>query len=209
MEMIRPTETGEYEAVKRSVAALMLGGIVAFPTETFYGLGVRYDHIPALERLYALKGRPHDKAMPLIIGDRRLLSLLTPSVPPSAARLMDRFWPGPLTLILPAKKTLSQHLTAGTGTVAVRIPGRSFALALVSSLNVPITATSANISSQPPADTAGAVSGYFGDSLDLIIDCGRTPGELPSTIVDATGSGPVILRQGKVSEDEIIKAIKA
>jgi L-threonylcarbamoyladenylate synthase len=187
----------------------MLGGIVAFPTETFYGLGARYDRLSALERLYALKGRPHDKAMPLIIGDRRLLSLITTSVPTAAERLMDRFWPGPLTLILPAQKTLSVHITAGTGTVAVRIPGKSFALTLVSSLDFPITATSANISSQPPADTAEGVSGYFGNSLDLIIDCGKTSGTLPSTIVDATGSRPVIVRQGVLSEDEITRAVRA
>jgi L-threonylcarbamoyladenylate synthase len=208
MEILRPAETGEYEAVKRSASALMLGGIVAFPTETFYGLGARYDHLSALERLYALKGRPHDKAMPLIIGDRRLLSLITTSVPTAAERLMDRFWPGPLTLILPAQKNLSVHITAGTGTVAVRIPGKSFALTLVSSLDFPITATSANISSRPPADAAEGVSGYFGNSLDLIIDCGKTPGTLPSTIVDATGSRPVIVRQGVVSEDEITRAVQ-
>ena len=209
MEILRPAETGEYEAVKRSASALMLGGIVAFPTETFYGLGVRYDHLSALERLYELKGRPHDKAMPLIIGDRSLLSLMTTSIPPAAERLMDRFWPGPLTLILPARDTLSRHITADTGAVAVRIPGRSFALRLARTLDFPVTATSANISSQPPADSAEAVSGYFGDSIDIIIDCGKTPGTLPSTIVDATGNRPVIVRNGMLSEEDIIQALQA
>ena len=147
--------------------------------------------------------------MPLIIGHRRLLPLIAAAVPPAAERLMDLFWPGPLTLILPAKDTLSLHITAGTGAVAVRIPGLSFALSLARTLDFPITATSANISSQPPADSAEAVSDYFGDSIDMIIDCGKTPGTLPSTIVDATGKRPVIVRRGMLPEKEIIRALQA
>ena len=209
MEIFRTLRTGHDEAVKRSFDALMGGCIIAFPTETFYGLGVKYDHPAALERLSALKKRPRDKAMPLIIGHRKLLPLIAAAVPPAAERLMDLFWPGPLTLILPAKDTLSLHITAGTGAVAVRIPGRSFALSLARTLDFPITATSANVSSQPPADSAEAVSDYFGVSIDIIIDCGKTPGTLPSTIVDATGERPVIVRRGMLPEKEIIRALQA
>jgi L-threonylcarbamoyladenylate synthase len=209
MEIFRTLKTDADEAVKRSADALMRGCIIAYPTETFYGLGVKYDHAAALERLSVLKKRPQDKAMPLIIGDRKLLPLIATAVSPAAERLMDLFWPGPLTLILPARDTLSRHITADTGAVAVRIPGRSFALRLARTLDFPVTATSANISSQPPADSAEAVSGYFGDSIDIIIDCGKTPGTLPSTIVDATGNRPVIVRNGMLSEEDIIQALQA
>jgi L-threonylcarbamoyladenylate synthase len=209
MEIFRTFKTGHDEAVKRSFDALMGGCIIAFPTETFYGLGVKYDHPAALERLSELKKRPRDKAMPLIIGHRRLLPIIAAAVSPAAERLMDLFWPGPLTLILPAKDTLSFHITAGTGAVAVRVPGRSFALSLARTLDFPITATSANVSSQPPANSAEAVSDYFGDSIDIIIDCGKTPGTLPSTIVDATGERPVIVRRGMLPEKEIIRALQA
>jgi L-threonylcarbamoyladenylate synthase len=208
MEIMRSTEADPDHILKRSSDALMRGDIIAFPTETFYGLGVKYDHPAAIERLYALKKRPQDKAMPLIIGHKRLLSLIAAFIPPAAERLMDHFWPGPLTLILPAKKDLSRYITAGTGTVAVRVPGRSFALTLASALAFPITATSANVSSHPPADSAEAVVSYFGQGIDIIIDCGKTPGTLPSTIVDATGRRPVIVRQGMLPEEEIILALQ-
>ena len=208
MEIIRPLEHGIAEVVKRCSAALLRGDIIAFPTETFYGLGVKYDSHASLERLYTIKNRPLDKAMPLIIGQRKLLSLIAESVPPAAERLMDRFWPGPLTLVLPAKAGLSQYLTAGTGSVAVRIPGSSFAQTLALSLEFPITATSANISTYPPADTPKAVARYFNDHIDAIIDCGRTPGTFPSTIVNTTGKEPVIVRRGVIPEDEIFRALQ-
>jgi L-threonylcarbamoyladenylate synthase len=208
MEILRPRERGTEAAVIRCYAALLRGDIIAFPTETYYGLGVKYDSPAALELLYTIKNRPWDKAMPVIIGQRNLLSLIAAAVPPAAERLMDRFWPGPLTLILPAKDTLSHYITAGTGTVAVRIPGRSFALTLAEALEFPITATSANISTHPPADCAEAVSRYFGDRLDVIIDCGKTPGAFPSTIVDATGKKPVIVRHGVLPDEEIFRALQ-
>jgi len=209
MKVLRPLETGIEEAVTQCAGALLHGDIIAFPTETFYGLGVKYDDVASLGRLYALKKRPMDKAMPLIVGRKEQLSLIASAVSPAAELLMQMFWPGPLTLILPAKETVSPYITAGTGTVAVRIPGRSFALALARALEFPITATSANISSRPPADCAEAVSGYFGDRIDIIIDCGKAPGSLPSTIIDATGSRPFIVRQGILAEEEITRALQA
>lgn len=197
------------KTLKRLSSALTQGDIIAFPTETFYALGARYDHGAAIERLYALKNRPRDKAMPLLIGHKRLLNLIAAEVPPVAEHLMDRFWPGPLTLVLRAKETLLPHITAGTNKVAVRVPGSSFALTLAAALDIPITATSANVSSRPPADSAETVLDYFGDNIDILIDCGRSPGILASTIVDVTGSVPVILRHGTISEKEIIRAGRA
>jgi len=209
VELINLSKSDIAHTLKRLSSALTQGRIVAFPTETFYALGVRYDHLAAVERLYDLKKRPPDKAMPLIIGHERLLSLIAAEVPPAARHLMDRFWPGPLTLVLRAKETLSPQITAGTGAVAVRIPGSSFALTLAAALDFPITATSANVSSLPPADSAEAVAAYFGDTIDFLIDGGTTSGMLPSTIVDVTGNCPIIVRQGMVAGEDIMRALQA
>ncbi len=209
VELINLRKADIEQTLKRLSSALRGGKIVAFPTETFYALGVKYDQPAAVKRLFALKDRPSDKALPLIIGNTRLLSLIAAEVPPMAKRLMDQFWPGPLTLVLRAKETLSPLITAGSGTVAVRIPGSSFALTLAMTLGFPITATSANISSLPPADSAKAVSAYFGDTIDFLIDGGTSPGMRPSTIVDATKNRPVILRQGPISAAEIVRAAQA
>lgn len=208
MVTLRPFECGITKALEQCIEALLQGGIVAFPTETFYGLGVTYDRHASLERLYAIKQRPLEKAMPLIIGKRDLLNLIAEDIPPAAERLMDRFWPGPLTLILPAKASLSHYITAGTGTVAVRIPGSSFAQDLAAAVEFPITATSANISTQPPADSADDVCRYFDARVDIIVDGGRTPGMAPSTLVDAAGESPVIVRSGIIPEEEIFRALQ-
>ncbi len=208
MELIEVRKTGLKQAVQRSAEMLEAGGIVAFPTETLYGLGARYDRPGTLERLYAVKQRPLEKAMPLIIGHKSLLACLTETIPAAAELLMRRFWPGPLTLLLPARTGLSSYLTAGSGKIAVRIPGPSFALSLVQALAFPITATSANLSASPPASSAAEVSAYFADRIDLIIDAGRTGALLPSTIVDATGPVPVIMRHGALDAQVVMAAVQ-
>lgn len=208
MEILRPSESGVDKAVRRLRQLLDNAEIIAYPTETFYGLGVRYNQGEALERLYHIKQRPVDKAMPLIIGRAGLLPLLTPVIPEAAQRLMKRFWPGPLTLIFEAWGRLSSYITAGTGKVAVRIPGPSFALDLAIYLDYPITATSANMTGMPPADTADAVIAYFGSSIHVLVDAGKTPGNTPSTIVDVTGTEIRIVRQGMISSEAIISAVQ-
>ncbi len=183
-----------------AVDILKNGGIVAYPTETFYGLGAKFDLEDSLKNLYDIKQRPEEKAMPLIIGDKGLLPIVAASVNSIAVLLMNRFWPGPLTLIFPARENLSEYITAGTHKVAVRIPGESFALHLAKTANFPITATSANPSSMTPAQDAETVISYFGDKIDLIIDGGLTAGGLPSTIVDVTGDKIKILREGVIKK---------
>ncbi len=201
--LIKITKNNLSETLEKAVEILKKGGIVAFPTETFYGLGVKFDMDDSLIRLYELKKRPVKKPMPLIIGSRELLPSLVVSTNNSATALMDKFWPGPLTIILDAKNGVSRYLTVGTGMVAIRIPGESFALHLAKEAGFPITGTSANISGMPPADNAEAVIKYFGDRVDLIIDGGKTPGGLPSTIVDATEREIKLLRKGAVSYSDI------
>ncbi|NTU43069.1 MAG: threonylcarbamoyl-AMP synthase [Nitrospirales bacterium] len=196
--LIRLTEENLWETLKKATAILEAGGVIAYPTETFYGLGAGYDNPDALQRIYEIKERPQEKAMPLIIGDREALSLLTAEISASACRLMEKFWPGPLTLLLKAREGLQEKVIS-EGKVAVRMPGESFGLWLARAAGFPITATSANPSGMPPAATGRMVSEYFGDRLDLIIDSGKTAGGLPSTIVDATGDELIVLRKGAVN----------
>jgi L-threonylcarbamoyladenylate synthase len=195
------------EALRAASGVISRGGIAAVPTETFYGLCARYDDPAALERLYAIKSRPKNRAIPLVIGDADMLGLVAAAVPGPAHRLITRFWPGPLTLLLDAREDLPQLITAGTGKVAVRVPGTSFALDLARSIGIPLTATSANISGLPPAESAEEVIRHFGDTLDIVIDGGKTPGGLPSTIVEVTGERVRIVRQGKISEGEVLEAV--
>lgn len=207
MIVIKTSEAGIRKAIAEASSIIEKGGIVAFPTETFYGLGVKYNNIHALKRLYEIKQRPGERALPLIIGDKKNLGLIALSVSDIAEKIMDRFWPGPLTLLIAARKDLLEFITAGTGKVAVRIPGKSFALDLAMSLGFPITATSANISGMPPADNPDDIARYFGNSLDLLIDNGNAPGGKPSTIVDVTGEEIRVLRTGVISSEEISDCI--
>lgn len=197
------SETNIELVLGKAVEALEKGSILAYPTETFYGLGVKFDIEDSLKKLYEVKQRPKDKAMPLIIGNKGLLPLIAESVNPKALLLMERFWPGPLTLILPAKGSISSFITAGTGRVAVRVPGESFAFYLAKRANFPITATSANPSGMPPAKDAEIVMNYFGDKIDLLVDGGSTSDSLPSTIVDVTGEEIKILREGAIGRESI------
>jgi len=201
MLIIKIHETNIEQVLYRTVDILKNGGIVVYPTETFYGLGVKFDMEDSLKKLCNIKQRPEEKAMPLIIGNKGLLSVIAASINDMALLLMDRFWPGPLTLIFLAKENLSEYITAGTHTIAVRIPGESFALQLAKTANFPITATSANPSGLPPAQDAESVIKYFGDKVDLIIDGGHTSGGLASTIVDVTGNKIKILREGVIKKE--------
>jgi L-threonylcarbamoyladenylate synthase len=194
------------EAISAVSEIVSKGGVAAFPTETFYGLGVKYNDIGALEKLYELKGRPKKRAMPVIIGDRKMLALICSPLNRIEEQVAERFWPGPLTLLVAVREDLPELITAGTGKVAVRIPGKSFALELARSLDFPITATSANISGKPPAESAGEVVRYFGNRLDIIIDGGKTLGGKPSTIIDATGGKIEIVRHGAIPQKEIFEA---
>ena len=208
MIIIRPAETGVSNAIEKASETIEKGGIIAYPTETFYGLGVKFDNSAALKKLYEIKRRSQDKALPLIIGEKSVLDRIASSVTGSAEKLANKFWPGPLTLLLPAKQDTSEFITAKTGKVAVRIPGKSFALDLVQSLGFPITATSANISGRPPADNPDDVARFFGEVLDLLVDCGTTPGEKPSTIVDASEEQIRVVREGAITAEEVFAALE-
>lgn len=176
-------------------------GLVALPTETFYGLGVDPFNERAVDRLYQVKRREDDKPVLVLIGDRAQLPLLTTEISPIATLLMETFWPGALTILFQAHPSLPRNLTAGTGLVGIRL---SSCVPLTQLLKVvgPVTGTSANRSGGVPARTAELVQRDFGSDVDLIIDAGETPGDPPSTVVDSRE--PVrLVREGAVSRQMI------
>jgi L-threonylcarbamoyladenylate synthase len=184
--------------IARGVAVLSRGGTVAFPTETFYGLGADARRDDAVARVFAAKGRPEDKPLLVLVDSEASALALAAEVPEPARALMARHWPGPLTLVFRARPELPARLTAGTGTVGVRVPGHPVALALVRAAGCPVTAPSANPSGGPPPRTADEVQAGLDGKIDLILDGGATAGGQPSTVADCTAWPPRILRQGAV-----------
>jgi L-threonylcarbamoyladenylate synthase len=209
MKRIRLNKEGYRAALIEASEIIAAGGIVCFPTETFYGLGVRFDNHLALRRLYEIKQRPREKAMPLIIGDMSSLAIVTDHIDDTIRKIASNLWPGPLTLLIPAKRELSEFITAGTGKVAVRVPGPSFAYDLAKLLQFPVTATSANISGMPAADNPDDVVRYFGDLPDLLVDGGKTGGNRPSTIIRIEEGKVMVVRQGAVSEEDILSVLES
>jgi len=189
--------------VAMGIAILRQGGLVAFPTDTVYGLGVGVNIPQAVERVYQVKGRPVNMALPLLLADISQINEVAESVPSIAWLLAKKFLPGALTMVLPRSKSVPDTITAGSETVAIRIPDHPVPVALVRGLGMPIVGTSANLSGKPSALTAGDVYSQFGDKVDLVIDGGRCPGGRESTIIDVTGKVPVILREGAISEREL------
>ncbi len=189
--------------IEKGLAILREGGIVAFPTDTVYGLGAGAGFPQAIERIYAVKERARNMALPLLLADASQMTGLVESVPPLARALMRRFWPGALTLVLLKSSTVADIITAGGATVAVRIPAHPVPVALARGLGMPIVGTSANLSGHPSPLTAEEVYSQLDDKVDLIIDGGRCPGGKESTVVDVSGEIPVIRREGAVSRAEL------
>ncbi len=195
-----PPQASEEQShiLRQALKVLNRGGIVAYPTETFYALGVRYDNDPALERLSKIKERAGNKPFPLIVGDTSKLDTIVCQVDEIEKGLINRYWPGPLTILFSSKAHLSDAITGIGKTVAVRIPGESFALSLAREAGFPITATSANPSGMPPPTDPETVLRYFSADIDTLIDGGLTPGGLPSTIVAVVKGEIVVKRKGRI-----------
>lgn len=191
------------QQIERGIAILKQGGLVAFPTDTVYGLGAGAYLPQAVERVYQVKERPRHMPLPLLLADVSQITEVADPVPPVAWRLIHRFLPGALTLVLPKSNSVPAILTAGGSTIALRIPAHPIALALIGGSGTPLVGTSANLSGQPSPLTADEVYAQLGDRIDLIIDGGRCPGGKESTIVDVTTEPPVILREGAISKGEI------
>jgi L-threonylcarbamoyladenylate synthase len=194
MAPIDPALAGEIE---RLGAVLRGGGVVAYPTETFYGLGALARDLAALDRLARAKGRPEGKPLPLVAADAPMVEEVA-ELSGLARRLAERFWPGPLTLVLPARQGLPAAVTGGTGTVGIRIPGCEVARALCRAAGGAIVSTSANPSGGPPPMEPGALDGELAARLDGVLDAGPSPGGLPSTVVAVAGDRLTLLRDGAI-----------
>ena len=194
--------------IRRAVVVLQAGGVVAFPTETFYGLAADAMNGDAIERIFAIKGRAFSNPIALIAGDKSGIGALVAEIPAAAQRLMQAFWPGPLTLLFSASFRISPRLTAGTGKIGIRVSSHPIAAGLARRLDGPITATSANLSGAPECSTAAEVLANLGDCVDLVIDGGATPGGQGSTLFDITSDPPACLREGAISRLIIQEALK-
>jgi len=194
-------------AIARAAQILARGGVITYPTETFYGLGADAMSADAVARVFALKGRAADNPVPLVLPGPAALDRVARAIPPAARALAARFWPGPLTLVLQAVHDLPEAITGGTGKVGVRVSIHPEAAALAAAFGGPITATSANRSGAPPARSIEALDASIAGGTDLLLDGGETPGGPPSTVLDVTCDPPRVLRAGRVSESEIRAAL--
>jgi L-threonylcarbamoyladenylate synthase len=193
--------------IEKGVRILKEGGVIAFPTDTVYGLGADASNSGAVERIYEIKNRPNNQPLPLLIADTSQLTAMAGEIPGIAWFLAERFWPGGLTLVLPKADSLPAYLALGRS-IALRVPNHTVCLSLIQHLGNPIIGTSANISGQPPALTADEVQQQLGEKIDFIINGGKCPGGKESTIVDVNSQELVILRRGLIPAHEIDKAYK-
>jgi len=182
-------------------------GLIALPTESFYGLAVDPFNEQALVKLWQVKGRSKGKPVLVLIGEGAQLNPFVRNIPPAATVLMNAFWPGPLTIVFPAALGLSDAVTAGTRSVGIRFSAWQPLCELLQRVG-PVTGTSANREGMPPPTTAEEVRHYFGDALNLIVDAGPTPGGLPSTVIDV--QGPIrIIRDGAIDREDIVAQLAA
>lgn len=197
----------EEKIIARAADILAGGGIIAYPTETFYGLGADATNEKAIEKIFAAKGRNFKNPISLIIGKPDDIHPLVKDIPVSAKKLMDAFWPGALTIVFQASDKISPLLTAGSGKIGLRVSSHPLALKIVQKLKKPLTATSANQSGAPECSDASDVIVQIGDKIDAIVNGGQTEGGKASTLIDITCDPPVILREGVISRKTIEKCI--
>jgi len=190
------------DSIRRALEILQAGGLVAFPTDTVYGVGALAFDGQAVESIYSAKDRPIEKAIPILIGDAEDITRVSSDVPPMAKKLAERFWPGPLTIVIPKNIKLPEAVSA-TNTVGVRVPDHIVARSVLRATG-PMAVTSANLSGQPSPSTAEEVFAQLNSRIALILDGGKTPGGVPSTLVDCTGSKPILMREGPISFEDIL-----
>lgn len=204
-DVVRPDADG----IRAAVRILRSGGVVGMPTETVYGLAADALDPAAIERIFAVKGRPADNPLIVHLGTASQLDQVVATTTPLAEALAERFWPGPLTVVLDVGDAVPAITTGGLRTVAVRVPDHPVAAALLSAFGGPLAAPSANRSGRPSPTTAQHVVADLGDDLEVVLDGGRCPVGLESTVVDARGSEPVVLREGSITREDLEVALSA
>ena len=189
------------EVIERAADAIKRGELVAFPTETVYGLAADAFNKKAVARVFEVKGRPANNPLPVQVASLDDVRRLAAENPDVAVRLMERHFPGPLTIVFRASDKVSEMITAGTGKVGIRMPDHPVALALIRAAGTPIVAPSANTSGEPPPTTADEVLAYLDGRIEMILDAGPTQLKISSTVVDVTESPPRILREGSITAE--------
>ena len=203
---VRETLGGQAD---EAVRILRKGGIVAIPTDTVYGLAAAFDDEEAVERIFHIKGRSAGLALPLLIDSADAVERYVAEVPESFWALAAAFWPGQLTMVMRKSVLVSERLTAGRNTVGLRVPDHRLPRHLSRSLGKAITGTSANLSGSPSLTTAKEVEEQLGNAIDLVVDGGATNGPISSTVVDLSDDSPTILREGRITLEDIRRAIGA
>ncbi len=206
MKMAKLLPANDSGSLQVALELLHQGKLVAFPTDTVYGLGADLHNPQAIQQLYEVKGREAAKAIAVLVGNVQVLNEITLNMNPLAQRLAQMFWPGPLTLVVPAHPSLPPELSP-LPTVGVRMPDHSDAVALLN-LTGPLAVTSANLSGAPSSVTAQEVMQQIGEHIPLILDGGKTPGGVSSTVVDCTQDEIKILRVGPISQQALETALK-
>ncbi len=207
--MKAPVLKADSKGIARASRIILQGGVVAFPTETFYGLGADAGDVVALQKVFQIKGREENKPLLLLVAGRTWVQDLVKKISPAAEALIERFWPGPLTLVFEASAHLPPILTANTGKVGLRVSSHPVTQALVQAVGRAITGTSANLSGQASPSLAAQVSQALGKKVDAILDGGKTAGGLGSTVLDVSAVLPKIIRQGAISQEELAPFLEA
>lgn len=197
----------QHDLIVDAARVIEKGKVVMFPTSFIYGLGADAFNVDAIDKVFRIKKRPYNKPLSVLVKNRKSLYRLVQDIPSYASIIMDRFWPGKITIVFKAKDDLPENLTAGTNTIGVRIPEHPAASALVDVLNNPITGTSANFSGKSGCSQISDLDPLIADELDLILDAGPLKGGVGSTVIDVTGDAPAILREGSVPAKDIFAVL--
>lgn len=207
MALTKVLKVAQSSAIEQAAETLRRGGLVAFPTDTVYGLGAHAFKPSAVARIYAVKERAQEKAIPVLLADVRDVSLVAAHIPPALDRIAKEFWPGGLTVVVPKSPNVPEIVTGRGPTIAVRIPNHPVALALIKAVAAPLATTSANRSGRTSPKTADEVRAELEGLIEIILDGGRVPGGVESTVLDLTCDPPRILRLGAVPVEDIERVL--
>ena len=194
------------QAIAWAAERLAAGGVIGLPTDTVYGIAASLGRPDALRRVYAIKRRPTDQPLPVLLASVEALNRVALDLDRKAALLLERYWPGPLTVVVPAREGMPDEVLGPGNTIGTRVPNHPITIRILDQAGGAVAVTSANLSGAPPACTAPEVAAALGHALDLLVDGGPTPGGVPSTVVAISGSELVVLREGAIPRDEIVAA---